>query len=531
MLADLKRTNPKAAAMVKDPAPHIAAICPRRAGKTYAGVLAALITGESKPGAISLIISLNLKQLRRLYWAGGPSGLYTLARKYGLNLEFNNTFLRWEHENGSIGYLLGADDDEQLEVIRGLEADLYLIDECKSFAPHKLNKLIEDIIDPQRASRLGRLVLIGTPGFIAAGPFWQATCPSARDSEGRKFHVDWGTSDPDGRTPKADLLWSRHTWTLQDNAAMPHQWVEALLKKKSKRWSDDDPTWCREYLGMWTSSAEGLVFRYYAEKGTGRVTWVPVRTKDNPTGLPAEGSPWRLIAGLDIGYEAPTAFVVAAYSARLRQLRHVWDCSTAHMLVPDIAEMIKEAVRRFGPIEKIYADVGNLGKMIVQTLIREHGFPLEKADKREKMDHIELLNAAFSRGEVLVVENTALEHQLLTNAWDLREDIKTGADGQESIKDVLARQGRLREDNNIPNDSTDALLYLFRGSLHHFGFTPEPPAPTPGTPEWFKKWEAEQLRAARASFAQSDRPANSLPRIPGVLKWLTNRISLPSSRR
>src|SRR5690606_37890568 len=113
----------------------------------------------------------------------------------------------------------------------------------------------------------------------------------------------------------------------------------------------------------------------------------------------------------------PTAFVICAYSSRLRQMRVVADYSKQHMLVPDIADMIYEAQRRFGPIEKIYADAGNLGKMVVETLVREHGFPIERADKREKYDHIELLNAAFARGEVLIIEGTVLENQLLTVCW------------------------------------------------------------------------------------------------------------------
>jgi hypothetical protein len=522
MLADLTATNPKAAAMVLDPSPHVAAICPRRAGKTYAGVLAALITGEAKPGSISLIISLNLKQLRRLYWAGGPSGLFTIARKYGLNLEFNNTSLRWEHENGSIGYLLGADDDEQLEVIRGLEADLYLIDECKSFNPVVLDKLIEDIIDPQRATRKGRVIMIGTPGFIMAGPFYQATCPAAtfelKTDAGAvkaRYSVDFGTSDPHGRD--GIEVWSRHHWTLQDNTAMPHQWVEALKKKKAKGWDDADATWQREYLGMWTATSEGLVFRYFAERANGRCIWQPDPTPENPTGLPEDGAPWRLVAGLDIGYEAPTAFVVAAYSSRLRQLRVIADYSHSHMLVPDIADMIMRAQAKYGPIERIYADVGNLGKMVVETLIREYGFPLERADKREKYDHIELLNAAFAKGEVLIVPNTQLEVQLLTNCWDLRDEAK-------GTRDSLARRGKLREDDSIPNDSTDALLYLFRGSLHHFGWTQAPATPEPGSPEWRHAWEKAQLAAARREFVQTDaRVTNALPKPPTFLRRALTR--------
>jgi hypothetical protein len=139
-----------------------------------------------------------------------------------------------------------------------------------------------------------------------------------------------------------------------------------------------------------------MIFRYYAEKSTGKVTWVPKPTEGNPGGLPAEGAPWRFVAGLDIGYEAPTALVIAAYSQKLGQLRHVEDISRTHMLVPDLADLLHEMQDKYGPFEKVFADMGNLGKMIVRTLVEQHGFPLEKADKREKYDFIELLNGGFS---------------------------------------------------------------------------------------------------------------------------------------
>jgi hypothetical protein len=535
MLSDLLASNQKAAAMVVDPSPHISAICPRRAGKTYAAVLAALITGEAAPDRITLIISLNLKQLRRLYWAGGPSGITTLARRYGIKLECNDTSLRWEHENGSIGYLLGADNAEQIEAIRGLEADLYIIDECKSFAPGVLRLLIDDIIDPQRASRKGRLMLIGTPGFIFQGPFYEATCPTAKDENGRPYLIGINaryepndrTADAWGRTAAADLLWSCHHWTLEDNLAMPHQWADAQVKKRAKKWADTNPQWCREYLGHWAEGGFGLVFRYHIAKLTGGCTWQPLRTIDNPAGLPEEGAPWRLVGGLDLGYEAPTAFVIAAYSQRLRQIRVIHDESHVHLLPPDIAAMIRAAVDKYGPIERIFCDAGNLGVTIVETLIRE-GLPCEKVDKREKYDYIELVNAAFEAGELLIVDNTAVEHQLLTVAWKIPDVPEPEKEAKE-----LARRGKLREDDAIPNDSTDALIYLYRGSLHHFGVPKKTDEPTQGTPEWVRAWERKQLAAARAEFKQQPgyrRPDQRMARAPSaVRRALTSKWSPPSS--
>lgn len=528
MLAKCKMVNPKQYAMITDMSPHVAGLCPRRAGKSYAGALAALITGEMKPGAISLIISLNKQQLRRIYWSGGPSGLYTLAKKFNIKLEFNNTFLRWEHENGSIGYLLGCEDDEQLEVIRGLEADLYLIDECKSFQPGKLMKLVDQIIDPQRATRKGKLMLIGTPGFVPMGPFYEATCHLAKDREGKRFSLPFGQVDPWGRTPENDLLWSLHQWTLEDNSAVKHQWTEAQKKKRSKGWADDHPAWLREYMGQWTFVGDGLVFAYAGEKLAGRCTWTPVPTEENPTGLPLDGR-WRFVGGLDFGYEAPTAFVVAGYSRKYGQIRHVFDFSTRHLLTHEIADRVRQVERRLKiQLEMIFADVGNLGKSMAEELVRDFGLPIERAQKREKLDYIEQLNGAFTQGEVLIIPGTTLEVQLLTNAWDIEEsdeeDLPMYSDGSRmSSKENMGRLGLLVEDESIPNDSTDALLYLFRGCLHRFGKATEEAVLEKGTSAYFAAKEAKELAEFRKQLAvQEASPSgvavrNGLPSIPAGL--------------
>ncbi len=533
----LDTLTPKQRQLVLDPAPHVAGICPRRAGKSYAGAAAALIAGEAKPGSITVIISLNLKQLRRLYWAGGPSGLFTLNRRHKLNLEFNNAALRWEHENGSIGYLLGAEDREQLEVIRGMEADLYIIDECKSFAPAVLRTLIDEIIDPQRSSRRGRLVLIGTPGNIPDGPFYEATCPRATEEvelNGVKvqmpFLVPFGTKDPYGRTPENDLLWSSHSWTLQENTAQPHLWEEGLKKKRQKRWADDDSTWLREYLGQWTADTGAMVFRYGLEKSTGRVTWRPHPTLADPLGLPPEGAPWRFVAGLDFGFEAPTALVVLGYSQRLRTVRHVLDYSERHLLYHEVVALVKRAMETVGSLEGIFADAGNLGKTLVNSLIAE-GFPLEAVAKREKNDHIEIANSMFAQGEIQIIEGTTLENQLITNVWDF--EASNAKFGREMKVEELARLGKLVEDKHVPNDSTDAFIYALRGCLHRFGVTDPAAEPEVGTPAWereaFLKYQA---RLARPDARFSGNHMTHAPQfVRKAIQWTSKTSTLISSFR
>lgn len=512
--AIMRSLFPAQRALITDPAPHVSGLCPRRSGKSYAAAAAALITGEAKPGSITIVISLNLKQLKRIYWAGGPSGLFTMDRKFGLGLEFNKTEHRWEHQNGSIGYLLGADDPEQREVIRGLEADLYIVDECKSFAPNALEDLIDNVIDPQRETRRGRIILIGTPGNVRSGPFWRATSgdsPEGLDEDGRPGNIIPGTTDKWGRTAEDDLLWSFHHWTLRDNTAAPHQWEGALRKKRSKKWGDDNPTWMREYLGAWVAAPEALVYRYSDEKPRGNVTWTPQRTAENPSGLPPEGAPWHLVAGLDLGFNDPTALVVLGYSRVTREVRHVWDTSAAQVGVHDVAQMVKDAQSRFGKIEIIYADMNNYGgKMLAQSLLEEHAVPVVRAEKREKYDHIQLVNDAFHRGEIKVIPDTVLEHQLITDAWAL---------GDDSFED-LARRGRLIEDRAIPNDAADAFLYAYRGAMNRYGDRPAEVQHEVMSREWVTAWEKAQLRAARAEARSTpfDRALNGDRSVPHHLR-------------
>lgn len=487
ILKDLRGTNPAQADVLIDNNYYCSACCPRRSGKTYCAVCAALVTGESKPYAITLIISLNLKQLKKIYWDGGPSGLHTLNRKFNVGLEFNSADLKWTHRNGSIGYLMGTDKPEQVEQFLGLEADLYIIDECKSFAPGVLEDLLENKIEPQRSSRKGKVLMIGTPGSILTGPFYRATCPTAVDDEGRPYLVPFKKKDPYGRATRD--LWSFHKWTLQDNIAKDHQWEDALRRKNNKKWADDEPIWLREYLGQWAVSSDGLVSRYLLEKSTGRVTWTPERTPTNPTGLPEDKGPWRLLAGLDLGFESDTSLVIAAYSTRFKELRHVDDVSLNHLLPDDVGELVLEKQRQYGKFEKIYVDHGNNGgAMLLNMLIQKYGLPAEKSIKTEKYDGIELQNSGFARGEIKIIEHTELENQLSSVQWDLENDSKPN----------LARNGKLKIDRKCKKDAFDAFLYLYRGAMHHYATDREAPKiPDYGTPEWAKKFNEMELERYR----------------------------------
>lgn len=491
----------KQRAMVTDPNPWISACCSRRSGKSYMGSSTSLIVGEANPDSIVLLISLTLKTLKRNYWFGSRSGLPFLDRKYGLGMEFNSSELRWQHQNGSIGYLLGAEDRNALEYIRGIEADLYIIDECKSFPPAILEELITDILAPQRISRRARVMMIGTPGSIFAGPFWQATCKDAVHSEdddpqkGQPYLVPYGEDDPWGRERK--YLWSFHTWGMQDNEKMPHQWQEALDLKKLKGWSDDHPTWQREYLGRWIATAEGLVYRYSQFKhttmpdGSPRVNWRPEFSDGNILGLPADKGPWHLVMGMDVGYEDPLAITVAAWSETCGELRHIHDVKMPHLLVDEAVSLLQEQIDRFGRPELIAVDTGgSMAKSFAETLIQRYGLPVVAAKKTEKFDYIELMNSDFAMGRIKIIPGSNLEEQLESVQFDLSK----------GAREELAHKGKLKEDPACPNDVTDAFLYMWRECHHHFSKAPGDTGPPVGSIEW---WEEREKKAYSAACTQA----------------------------
>lgn len=488
--------------------------CPRRSGKSHGMTSLALWWGEKHPDSRILIISLTLKSTKENFWSGAPGGIIKQNHVYELGLKFNHTDCVWLHENGSRGRLAGAETVADIERLRGAaaEADIAIVDECKSFAPELLNELIRDVLEPGLMTRDGLLVLGGTPGSIPVGTFYEATDSRARNDGGGVTCIQVGEEDgPAYRGLSASErkeLWRLHTWTIQDNTAAPAQWRRALGNKKRQGWADDHPTWRREYLGEWVTDATDLVYSWAAHKHKEEyVTWRPQKSKDNPSGLPQEYGPWRLVLGIDLGYVDDSAFVLAAYSEQLRELRHVYDFKSPGMTLDDFFDEVFSIIEKYGRPDAIVCDTaGGASKMLVETLNQRYGLGIEPAKKTEKQDHIELVNSDFAAGRIKVIPGSDLAHELSGLQWDLSRESKL----------VLARTGRLREDPSCPNHLCDALLYLYRYSYHFWSQAPERDL-EPYTPEWWVEFERRQLDSA----LQKRREGRSDPM--GLGRWLQGK--------
>ena len=302
--------------VIDDPYRYKSVLTPRRAGKTHTAIAYALIKGLLTPNSRIPILTLTLRSAKRLYW----DPIRQMANKYGFKCKLKSTTSEMYLENGTVIFLNGAEDRKSIEKLRGGKYPLVIIDECKSFATPLFRELIDDVIDPALADLDGTLVLIGTPGTILEGPFYEATCPGVKDDDTKNlltrdyYQPEEFWSHPpkvkvgDRKVP-LQPSWSRHHWHTEQNVYAPEIWNRAILTKSRNRWPDDHPTWQREWLGRWVSQASTYVYslnEIVLQDGgvsAARCTWHRGEGPEfNKWGLPKDDE-WAFILGMDMGFE------------------------------------------------------------------------------------------------------------------------------------------------------------------------------------------------------------------------------------
>lgn len=481
---------PEQQAVIDDPFRKKSVLCPRRAGKTHTGIAYALHTCLLNPGANVVIVTLTLKSAKKLYW----KPVLELSDRYGLNFRrkggIHNTHGIIRLENGSELTLVGADSYAEIEKLRGPAYDLVIVDECKSFGAELFRELVEEVIIPACSDRNGSLLLIGTPGAILSGPFFEATYPEYLDPE----HGEPITrlySNPDvywnnlARNPK----WSRHTWSSEHNIFKPDVWKNALQEKIDSRWADDNPIWLREYLGLWVPLGDAMVYAFASILTADRNEELPrciyrfgKGDGYNKWGLDSRHD-WRFVMGLDIGFEDDTAISVGAYSPTKGEMYIVYEWKQPKLVISQIASQIKLVSELFnGQIEAMVADTGSGGKTTVESLNRMYGTFLVPAQKTAKNEFVQLFNSDLYDGKIKVLADSELAYEWRNLQWYLRD----------KTKKELSRSGQLRENPKCPNHLSDATLYLWRYCYHHFSRDIEE-RPMRGSEAWEQEQEARDI--------------------------------------
>lgn len=382
-----------------------AALCTRRAGKSYGAGLYLFQEALANPGVSCLYIALTRDSAKKIMV---KDVLSTINRKFKIGAILNKTELTYSLRNGSVIYLLGADADEQeKEKLLGQKYKLVVIDESASYSID-LRDLVYRILKPAMADLRGTIVLIGTPGNITRGLYFDITT---------------------GVEPG----WSVHKWSALDNPHIKEE-IQSEMDEliASNPLIEETPLWKQMYLGEWFIDKDKLVYKYSDLKN---------RAIDLPK-LKGRAE-WRYVLGVDLGFEDASAFSVCAYNEYDPTLYVVNTFKKTKMDVTDVADQIKE-LQKIYPIHKFIVDGAN--KQAVEEIKKRHEIPLEAAEKSGKVDFIEIMNSEMIQGKIKIIvpgDIGGLIGEWQTLVWDEKSKKK-------------------QENPACPNHLADATLYAWR---------------------------------------------------------------------
>lgn len=400
----------------------VAALCTRRAGKSHFAAAKLLISALKHERSINPYIAITRQSAKNIMLPA----LEELNRMYKIGCTFRHSSLTVGLPNGSEIFLVGADTANFIERLRGPKYPIAIIDEAQSFRKH-IKQLVDDVLTAAVADYNGQIFLLGTPGPTTSGYFYDAT--------------------------NGKHGFSVHKWGVLDNPFMPNSsdFIESLLKQKG--WTRNNPTFLREWRGIWVEDLDSLVYKFRKDR--------------NVCAAKPEGHEWYRILGVDYGFHDHTAFAILAYSSTHPHVFIEKVFGYPELIPQRTSEIIRALLRQYKPI-KIVADTGGLGKSITEEMIRRYSIPMKPAQKTEKQTNIALMNGDFIDGRLFVLDS---ENDLMDQYLKLDKDDKG------------------LENPSAPNDLCDAVLYAYREAR---GYSAIEPIPTPKTKE--EKWQREEKK-------------------------------------
>lgn len=430
-------------------AKYVLACCSRRAGKSYAIAYKLLEKALQYPQSICAYVTLTRDVAKDIIW----DPLRDIAKSANISLRFKKNSGDVELPNGSKIILRGCEDKRQAEKLRGLKYPIVVIDESQGI-PAYLKYMIDEVIEPATIDYVdSQICLTGTPNATCVGIFHEA----AHDGENMKG-------------------WETHSWTMADNVHLQkvqaqhgrtvEQYVQMMAAKRGVALSH--PSVQREFFGRWVKDTESSVYKY-----------LPSRNDIYPeryTELSRAVDDWEYVMGLDLGWNDPSAFVVAKYSTKLGRFIVVDSHQESEMSTDAIARKIGHYFGVYGDMN-IIADSGGYGKSIVEELAGSYQLPISPAEKTKKATYIKFVNTDLRSGaiSILVGPNGELSEQLSLLQWS----------------DKWAEKGVPKEDPGFANHLCDAMLYAAR-SVMDYDTDRELVLPDFHTTEWWEK-RAEDL--------------------------------------
>ena len=406
----------------------VALLSARRFGKTSSVLMYSGSYCQSHPRARCVIIYQHRVDARDIAW---PL-LLELKDLYGWKGEFHSVELAFKFENGSIIKLYGADDPRKHRQFRGQRNDIVAIDEAQDFHSN-LQQLIQ-WLTPGVADRRGRIFMLGTPGQVASGYFYEVVV--------ERKHAHWAVVHGDPRE-------NPHTAQQLDEQ-------EEILRAGNPL-VDQEPWFQREYRGRWVVDSRNNVCRVSPALNFLH-RWEP-HPRD------------RYLLGVDWG-DQRAGFSIAVWNHDQYPWVVFLESETVYGgLITDHVKKIKAYQDKYKGLT-IVADPGGVSKAIVRELEEVHGLSIQRADKEDRIAQIELMNTDLTCGLVKIYnvadpetpQNHELAREWANLTWVVNKN--TGK----------AEEGR-------PRDLHDTALYIRRHCYKHWFDHNKVEPPKPGTEE------------------------------------------------
>lgn len=420
---------------VSDPASFVSALCTRRAGKSTGLGRRFKRTMDEYPGCLTRYLALTRDSAKDIMW----NALQELNEANNWNCEFKESSLTMIAPNGSSLRLYGADMKNFVRRLRGAKTAANAIDEAQEFSDAALVDLVDNIITPSMADYENSwLALTGTPGPVPRGMFHDIT--------------ELGSGD-----------YSVHRWSIYDNPYLPNasQFVSDL--KKRKAWDDNNPTYLREYKGLWVLDVDSLLIKYREETA---------HFETMPAGK------WQTIMGIDIGWRDADAIAILAWCGSDPTTYLIEEKITSGQGLSELAEQVRALSNKWQCV-KLVIDEGGLGKKLAEEIRRRHRIPVQPADKARKFENIAFLNDALRNGTFKAPKSS----QFAQDSFRVQVDLdKTTPD-------------RLVVKKGFHSDIIDAVLYAFKESPAYTYQAPEK-ALAYKSKEWAEAQVTDMERAA-----------------------------------
>lgn len=456
-------THQKAQDFIFDPSRWVSLLCNRGAGKTFdelCRLIRVMVRGDrtTGKGANCLYVTKTRDMARTLVWDDLKELIYRLG--FESLAKFDETRAELKLCNGSWLKLLGFDERDEIEKARGKTWHEVAIDETASARTDLLSRLIEDVVSFRL---VGAVVLLGTPGYLLEGTFYEATRP------GSSLHRPYARRDeewPEG------WVWSSHAFSTKDgmDAGIPaitalHE--KQLELKRTKGYSDSNPKWLREGMGQWAldDSTSVYVYRAHDEQGAEFNQWTPAPSPLHATRfarLPPKWDPkrWGYALVMDIGWRDAFALEAYGYSYEdpSRWMWHIGEIyktkqptkAVATMLIGEGLDISKPGgiIGELGWPDFMHADGDGQGARFIEDMKNDYGILIKEVDKHPKYKDpaIEIVNADMFEGRFKIMKGSALASELVGLQWV-----------------IDAESGKRKENPRQPNHACDTLLYFRMG--------------------------------------------------------------------